>query len=66
VWVKPAFLHDGAVVSALRLGDADRAGRLLAATASYAGRGGDDLRSALYPAWVAAARRQRLAAATTR
>ncbi|MBV9879430.1 MAG: fused MFS/spermidine synthase [Gemmatirosa sp.] len=58
VWVRPAMLHDGAVVAALRLGDPARATRLFTATAPYAGRAGDDLRSFLLPAWIDAATRQ--------
>jgi predicted membrane-bound spermidine synthase len=52
-WVRPHVLHDGAVVSAIRLGDAARATRLLAATAKGAERSRTDLRSELYASWIA-------------
>ena len=49
------LLHDGAVVAALRLGDAGRAQRLFVATGRFVSRDEHDLRSDLLPAWVAAA-----------
>jgi spermidine synthase len=51
-WVRPEVLHDGAVVSAIRLGDAPRATRLFAATARETGRSRGDLRSELLTAWI--------------
>ncbi|MDF1506247.1 hypothetical protein, partial [Roseisolibacter sp. H3M3-2] len=51
-WLLPALLHDGAVVSAIRLGDAGRATRFLAATAPGARRSSDDLRVELLTAWI--------------
>jgi spermidine synthase len=59
-WVQPELVLDGGVVSALKLGDPARARRLLDRAAPYTKRGADDLRSLLYPAWIAdAARRSR-------
>jgi hypothetical protein len=58
-WVRPTLLHDGAVVCALRLGDATRARRLQGATASAAGRDAEDLRTYLVAAWIDAAGRPR-------
>ena len=52
-WIRPELLHDGAVVSAIRLGDAPRATRLFTATAREAGRSRSDLRSELLTAWIA-------------
>ncbi|MGZ8467846.1 MAG: fused MFS/spermidine synthase [Gemmatirosa sp.] len=52
-WVRPHVLHDGAVVSAIRLGDAPRAARLLSATAKGAERSRTDLRSELFTGWIA-------------
>jgi predicted membrane-bound spermidine synthase len=53
-WLKPALLHEGAVVSAIRLGDPSRATRLFTATAPPVGRSGDDLRSELLAGWIGA------------
>jgi hypothetical protein len=53
--VPPALLHDGAVVAALKLGDAARARRVYRDTNKAADREADDLRSLLIPAWIAAA-----------
>ena len=58
VWVTPALLLDGGVVSALRLGDAPRARRFLSTLGASTGRGSDDLRTRLLPAWVDAASRR--------
>jgi spermidine synthase len=52
-WVLPDVLHDGAVVAALQLGDAQRARRLFQVTGRYVDRSQDDLRTDLLPAWVA-------------
>jgi predicted membrane-bound spermidine synthase len=52
-WVRPNVLHDGAVVSAIRLGDAPRAARLLGATSKGVERSRTDLRSELYTSWIA-------------
>ena len=49
------MLHDGAVVAALQLGDAQRAQRLFQATGRLVDRSHDDLRADLLPAWVATA-----------
>jgi hypothetical protein len=54
-WVPPDVLHDGSVVAALQLGDAQRARRLFQATGRYVDRSQDDLRTDLLPAWVATA-----------
>jgi predicted membrane-bound spermidine synthase len=54
-WVQPDVLHDGSVVAALQLGDAQRARRLFQATGTLVDRSQDDLRTDLLPAWVAAA-----------
>jgi predicted membrane-bound spermidine synthase len=54
-WVPPALLHDGAVVAALKLGDAARARRVYRDTNKAADREADDLRALLIPAWIAAA-----------
>ncbi|AHG89544.1 Spermine synthase [Gemmatirosa kalamazoonensis] len=55
LWVRPSLLLDGAVVAALRLGDAPRAARLYKATTRGAERDLDDVRTLLLPAWIAAA-----------
>ena len=52
-WIRPELLHDGAVISAIRLGDAARATRLFGATARETGRSQGDLRSELLTAWIA-------------
>jgi predicted membrane-bound spermidine synthase len=52
-WIRPHVLHDGAVVAAIRLGDAPRAARLLRATAKGAERSRTDLRSELFTSWIA-------------
>ena len=54
-WAPPALLHDGAVVAALKLGDAARARRVYRDTNKAADREADDLRALLIPAWIAAA-----------
>ena len=54
-WIRPQLLHDGAVVSAIRLGVAPRAARLFGATARETGRSRSDLRSELLTSWIAAA-----------
>ena len=54
-WVPPDVLHDGSVVAALQLGDAQRARRLFQATGRYVDRPQTDLRTDLLPAWVATA-----------
>ncbi len=51
-WIAPSLLHDGAVVSALRLGDARRARQLFTTTFDATGRRPDDLRAVLLPAWI--------------
>jgi hypothetical protein len=57
-WVGPALLHDGAVVSALKVGDPALALRMFQRTAKRSGRDQDDLRSQLLVAHVTAAQPQ--------
>ena len=56
-WLDVELLHDGAVVAALRAGDRALALRVARTVAPLLRRRGDDLRSALVPAWIAAAAR---------
>jgi hypothetical protein len=57
LWMGVDILHDGAVVSALRLGDPALARRMFERTAARSGRSSGDLRSRLLAAHVAAAQR---------
>ena len=57
-WVETDVLHDGSIVAAIRLGDAERATRMLAATAAAVARTRDDVRSELLTGWIEATARR--------